>query len=169
MALRRQRVPVRWVLDDALELANPVLQPRRTRVDIRILPDELTFVVDPVRLAQAFANLLRNASMFSDVGAEVVVDVSARDGTVHIQVRDRGIGSSPGQLDQLSEPCARSSTPTGRPGPGLGLATAKSIVEMHGGSVALRRVGIGNGTEVIVGLPSGGDGDAVGSRRNAAT
>ncbi|MBI5513786.1 MAG: aminopeptidase, partial [Deltaproteobacteria bacterium] len=99
------------------------------RADVRLDLEPLTATVDPLRLRQVVANLLRNAAQASP-GA---VEVTARrdDQRLRLRVLDRGPGVAPELRGQLFEPFA-----TTRPGgSGLGLAVCQGIVRAHGGEL----------------------------------
>jgi two-component system CheB/CheR fusion protein len=70
-------------------------------------------------------------------------------------VKDTGIGIAPELIGQMFEPFAQGpqALDRGHGGLGLGLATVKALVELHGGHVTIRSEGIGHGTEAIVNLP----------------
>ena len=137
LELRRERVTLREVLDAALETTRPLLESQRQAVT-SVLPEEpVYFDGDPVRLAQVFANLLSNASKYSDAGADVRLTATLTHGTVVVEVLDEGIGIAPEMLPHVFEMFAQSSQAIGRlqGGLGIGLALVKGLVELHGGRV----------------------------------
>jgi signal transduction histidine kinase len=92
---------------------------------------------DPGRLQQATGNLLANALRFTPESGRVAVRVAGQVGTVAIQVQDSGPGLP---ADMLSELFPALETTSARPGArgdglGLGLAIARRIVELHGGTI----------------------------------
>ncbi len=102
------------------------------KVDI---PKDLPVNADPQRLKRVFFNLCRNSLEAMKDGGEF--SLSARkleDGGVEIRVADRGPGISQEIADRLWEPFATFGKPNGT---GLGLAICKSVVEGHGGTIAL--------------------------------
>jgi CheY-like chemotaxis protein/anti-sigma regulatory factor (Ser/Thr protein kinase) len=109
---------------------------------------------DDVRLAQAIANLLTNAAKFSDWGGRVAVSLESTDGIVVIKVRDWGRGVPPPDLERIFEPFVQSDVnDTWRGGLGIGLALARKLVDLHGGSIRASSEGSRRGTEFIVTLP----------------
>jgi len=110
---------------------------------------------DPARLAQVIGNLLHNAAKFSPARGVVTVVVGQAAAGAELRVRDTGVGISPEQLDRLFEPFAQVDQGLARTGGGLGLGLSlvKGLVEMHGGTVAGRSDGPGQGAEFVVTLP----------------
>jgi signal transduction histidine kinase len=93
---------------------------------------------DRVRLRQVLSNLIDNAVKYSDAGAAVGVDVSAQNGGIRVDVSDRGPGIPHDQQRLIFEKFGRVRSANTRPGTGLGLFIARSIVEAHGGSLEVR-------------------------------
>jgi two-component system phosphate regulon sensor histidine kinase PhoR len=94
---------------------------------------------DGTRLSQVIANLLNNAVKYSDDGTTVTVKVWAEPEQVAVSVRDQGFGIPQEHLEQLFERFYRVRSQQTRQieGTGLGLYIARSIVEQHGGQVAV--------------------------------
>jgi CheY-like chemotaxis protein len=115
---------------------------------------------DAFRLEQVFVNLLQNASKYSEPGSTIGIECAAHDGGddgLHavITVRDQGIGIPQSKLGaifdlfvQVDQSLARSLG-----GLGLGLTIARSLVELHGGTIRASSEGEGRGSEFTVDLP----------------
>jgi signal transduction histidine kinase len=122
------------------------------------LPKDPVYVsADPIRLAQIMGNLLQNAAQFTPRGGKVVLTLK-EDTTVdaaRIQVRDSGIGLEPGIRERLFLPFSQADNSLARTigGLGLGLALAKGLVDLHGGSIRAESAGLGLGTTFTVDLP----------------
>jgi PAS domain S-box-containing protein len=97
-------------------------------------------VVDGVRLRQVIQSLLSNAIKFTPAGGQVTVATHRHGFHRVIEVRDTGAGIVPGLLPSLFQV-------------GLGLSTAKQIIEMHGGSIEAHSAGPGTGATFTVMLP----------------
>jgi two-component system, chemotaxis family, CheB/CheR fusion protein len=111
---------------------------------------------DGTRLAQAVGNLLHNAAKFTPSGGRVVVSVTVREqGRVAVSVRDTGVGIDPAVLPRLFVPFTQGDATLDRTkgGLGLGLALVKGLVEEHGGTVAAKSEGPGQGAELTIVLP----------------
>jgi signal transduction histidine kinase len=90
-----------------------------------------------------------------------LISVNAeRVGTeVRVRVRDNGVGIAPEQIDRVFDMYAQgSANPRDRMGGlGIGLTVARRLIEMQGGSIAVRSEGIGRGTEFTIHLPRADD------------
>jgi CheY-like chemotaxis protein len=139
-----------------LEMARPLLEQRRQKLDLDVPPEGLLLNADPNRLAQVVSNLLTNAAKYSDPGSTVRV-TARRDGSwIRLCVRDEGVGLPPELLDRVFEIFFQQpqSIDRSKGGLGLGLAIVRSLIEMHGGRVSVRSEGLGKGSEFVVELPA---------------
>jgi two-component system cell cycle sensor histidine kinase PleC len=113
---------------------------------------------DRFSLERMLGNLVENAVRFTPAGGRIkVAAFSGADGVV-LEVTDTGIGMSPEKVSALSQPFAFSdaSLTRDREGAGLGLAIARTIVELSGGNLVVdSRPGLG--TTVAVSLPLHGE------------
>jgi len=105
-------------------------------------------------LKQIALNLLSNAVKFTPDGGTVSVRGRLRGGRVTIAISDNGIGIPKEALGKLGRPFEQveSQLTKRHQGSGLGLAIAKSLAELHGGTMRIRSV-LGRGTTVVVRLP----------------
>ncbi len=110
---------------------------------------------DPTRLVQILGNLLGNAYKFTLGGGRVAVTLRQEGPDAVLSVRDSGVGIAPGLRARVFEPFTQApqSLERTRGGLGLGLATVKGLVELHGGTVSLASEGEGRGSEFTVRLP----------------
>jgi two-component system CheB/CheR fusion protein len=139
----------------AVEAIRPSANSRGLNLEARI--DESVGIVraDPERLQQVVWNLLSNAVKFTPSGGQVVVELTRRDDRVEIAVRDSGIGIRPEFLPHVFERFRQAEVVTSRQhtGLGLGLAIARQLVELHGGSITAHSEGEGRGATFTVLLP----------------
>lgn len=152
---------VREVAQDAAETT--ARHAIHVRTDLDSLPGEW----DPARLERAIANLVANAIKYSPNGGDIVVEVDRLDeaegASAVVQVRDPGVGIPADELPRVFEPFYRgASVATVVQGTGVGLASARQIVEEHGGSIAAESR-VGAGSTFTVRLPIT-DREAAGSR-----
>jgi signal transduction histidine kinase len=153
--LRRRPVEISEVIAQAVELASPAMEERAHRLTVDVPSNGMVVHGDPARLAQVFSNLLNNAAKYTPHGGAIHVAVHTHDSMVVTSVRDTGIGIDPKLLAQVFELFvqARQGIDRAAGGLGLGLAIAKTLVELHGGTIAARSEGRGRGAELIVTLP----------------
>jgi signal transduction histidine kinase len=107
---------------------------------------------DRERLRQVLQNLVDNAVKYSPEDAEVIVSAVASDGSVRVQVTDAGPGIPPEDRRLIFEKFGRSASGAAKPGTGLGLFIARSIVEAHGGTIDVASAS-GHGATFVVELP----------------
>ncbi|MEO1293534.1 MAG: ATP-binding protein, partial [Pseudomonadota bacterium] len=114
-----------------------------------------TMVLDERRLKQVILNLISNAVKFTPPGGTITVSAALYDERgVCISVRDTGIGMTEAEIPRALSKFGQIDGELSRQhdGTGLGLPIAKSLIEMHGGSLEIRSKK-GKGTEVQVWLP----------------
>jgi signal transduction histidine kinase/uncharacterized protein (UPF0333 family) len=121
------------------------------------LPDG-TLVVrhDPPRIGQVVSNLVGNALKFTPRGGSVTVKLAPhRQGGARIQVIDTGVGIDAAELPHIFDRFYRGAraSEARSSGSGLGLAIVRSIVEMHGGRIAVESR-VGSGSTFTVTLPA---------------
>jgi len=135
-ALTRERVGLAAFVEQAVGEA--ALSGRDVRLAADVAPPDLAVKADPARLHQVLANLLDNASRHSPPGGLVTVSARASGGGVRLSVCDQGPGIPAADRDRAFERFSRlSAGPSSRDGGGgLGLAIAREVVELHGGSLS---------------------------------
>ena len=107
------------------------------------------------RLAQVLGNLLNNASKFTPAGGRIDLIAEMQGGEVVVTVRDTGIGIAPEVQSVVFDLFTQVDTSRNlsKGGLGIGLALAKRLTEMHGGTIAVRSEGLGRGSEFVLHLP----------------
>ena len=153
--LRKTRIELAEVAARAIEMASPMLEKKQQRLSVDIPARGCIVDVDPSRLAQVLANLLTNASKYSDANTQIVFTAGREDGHVRISVCDHGIGISAEMLPVVFDLFVqnRQSIARSQGGLGLGLAIVRSLVALHGGTVTAHSQGEGKGSEFAVQLP----------------
>ncbi len=153
--LRLEPVNLVPLLERAVEDARPLFQ-RKNHQLIVTLPSEPTWVeADQIRLRQVFDNLLTNAAKYTDEGGRIELLVKAVDGLVSVCLADNGLGLSPEMQTRAFDLFVQDprSIDRSQGGLGIGLALAKHLVDMHGGTIEARSAGLGQGSEFEVRLP----------------
>ena len=155
LSLHTEMVALGDVVARAVESAGRTFAARRHRLTVSLPPVPVYLEADPQRLEQVLSNLLGNAAKFTDPGGHVWLSVAAEAGQAVLRVRDNGRGIArnllPRVFDLFQQIPGRAAHKTG--GLGIGLALVKSLVELHGGSVAAHSDGLGTGSEFVVRIP----------------
>ena len=152
--LRRQCLDVSDVMRRACDDHRGVLH--ELGLQLRVEASDPVWVDgDDTRISQVIGNLLHNAAKFSAAGGTVVASAGVVDGQAQIRVRDDGRGIPAEFLPRIFEPFVQGDGDLARNkgGLGLGLALARGLVELHGGSVRAHSDGAGRGSEFVVNLP----------------
>jgi signal transduction histidine kinase len=110
---------------------------------------------DPDRLQQIVNNLMSNAIKFTPKGGNISVRLQREDSSAVITVADTGIGISPEFLPRIFDQFTQSDPASTRRygGLGIGLALARKLIELHGGTIRAESKGEGKGATFIVTLP----------------
>jgi signal transduction histidine kinase len=153
--LREQPLLLSAVIERAIESARPLIDERGHRVVLDLPTEPVTFLADPARLGQVFANLLNNAAKYTDVGGRIWLRARVEGNEIVVGVKDDGPGLTKDLRKHAFElfvqgPQTRSRA---RGGLGIGLTLVRRLVELHGGTVEALSEGPGRGTEFVVRLP----------------
>src|SRR5206468_7550220 len=153
--LRIVDTDVAAVVDAAVEVVQPAATAKRLRLTIEIGERPAMTSGDAGRLQQVVWNLLSNAVKFTPPEGHIHVRLR-RDNGYRLSVTDTGAGIEPGFLPIVFEPFRQIDGTSSREygGLGLGLAIAKQLVELHGGTIEARSHGRGSGSTFEVYLPS---------------
>jgi PAS domain S-box-containing protein len=118
-------------------------------------PVPVSIVGDPDRLQQVVWNLMSNALKFTPPGGRVTVAVGTDGDSAELRVTDTGMGIPPAFLPYVFDKFRQADASFTRQhgGLGLGLAIARHLVELHGGSIEARNEGEGSGATFVVRLP----------------
>jgi two-component system sensor histidine kinase KdpD len=151
--IKREWVPIEEIVGAALERLSPQLTGRELRTE---LPPELPLVAaDPMLLELLVLNLVENAAKYAPAGSPIEIRARAQGGNLALEVADRGPGFPPGAEVRAFEKFYRGAH-AGIPGAGLGLAIARAIAQLHGGSlVAENRAGGGAVLRLLLPLDAG--------------
>ncbi len=136
LTLETERLHLSRMLEQLASEFHPILAERELRWSLNIAPD-IMLVGDADKLARAFDNLIRNAVNYSYAGTEISFYAQTEADMVKIMIKNSGKTIPPDKLTHIFEQFYRAdaarSSATG--GAGLGLAIAKEIVELHGGTI----------------------------------
>jgi signal transduction histidine kinase len=150
--LKTSTVKVRDVIEAAAHGLRERLKQSSVDLQISVSPDVDTLVADGRRVTQILYNLLSNAISSSPQGETVVLNCSRDHSRLAFTVEDKGCGIPSEYQPFVFDRFESRTLGSRRRGAGLGLALVKSLVELHGGTVALASEP-GRGTWVRVLLP----------------
>lgn len=153
--LHRERLELGEVVRRTIDDYRRSFEERRIRLEARFGSELLWVDGDRTRLTQVLGNILGNAVRFTPRDGEVDVLIRRRGEQVEIAVRDTGAGIAPDLRDRLFQPFTQGPQDADRThgGLGLGLWMAKSLIELHGGSVLVSSEGAGRGATFTIRLP----------------
>ena len=155
LALRKARAELVAVLEAAIETARPQLEARRHRLDLRLPRTPVHFEADALRISQVVANLLTNAAKYTPPNGRITLAAQVQGGAVLVEVSDNGIGITPQSQQDIFEMFTRLNEPGQDTvgGLGIGLALARGLMELHGGTIEVYSAGRGQGSRFTVRLP----------------
>jgi PAS domain S-box-containing protein len=143
------------VLANAVDVAAPLLEQKRHKLEIDVPKGGLLVDVDAERMTQVFGNILNNAAKYTDKGGTISISARSEVDKVVVTVEDSGIGISSQLLPKVFELFTQAEQGIDRSqgGLGIGLAVAKRLILGHGGEIFAESEGIGRGSRFTVRLP----------------
>ena len=152
----RAEVDFGLVLLQAVDASRPACEACGQTLTLSASPEIIRVVGDAGRLTQVFTNLLGNASKYSASGGRISVSLERQGSDAVVRVVDDGIGIPSMWLKRIFERFVQvaSSGKGAEGGLGIGLALARQIVELHGGTVSAHSEGPGRGSQFTVRLPA---------------
>ncbi|GAP95491.1 PAS domain-containing protein [Leptolyngbya sp. NIES-2104] len=155
LSLNREAANVATVISSATETIRLAAEAKQIAVTLKCDRDDYFVFGDAGRLQQVFWNLLSNAVKFTPEQGEVTIDLAQVGHQIQVQITDTGKGVRSEFLPYLFEYFRQEDSSTTRKfgGLGLGLAIARQIVELHGGTIAAESGGEGQGATFTVRLP----------------
>ncbi len=165
LALRQERIELKAVVRHAVETSEPLIRESGHALDLTLPAGDLWVQGDAARLAQVLSNLLNNASRYTDSGGRIGVALEVAAERVRVSVQDSGMGFAAERAAELFEMFVRGERSQGL---GIGLALARRLVEMHGGTLEGHSAGPGQGATFTIALPLGAPVEAAAPQRVAA-
>jgi PAS domain S-box-containing protein len=154
--LRKELLRLSDVVARSVETARPLINARHQVLEVEQPPQALHVQGDATRLSQVLQNLLVNAAKFTPEGGRITLRVYPMDSFVNISVTDTGRGIAADHLQQIFQLFMQTDSGTNagsESGLGIGLTLARSLAEMHGGSLEATSPGLGQGSTFTVRLP----------------
>ncbi|MGZ6557867.1 MAG: ATP-binding protein [Actinomycetota bacterium] len=126
---------------------------KRIKMVTDIDADTPSALIDPARMRQVLFNIVSNAIKFTPEGGQITIDVVNLEQSVTVSITDTGPGLAPDEIDRIFRPYERGDAVSDEEGAGLGLALARSLVELQGGRIWVKSVP-GQGCTFSVLVPS---------------
>lgn len=146
--LQLETVDLNELVSDMIDFYSPQAHSHSLTVRQSLSDGALTCRVDAGALKQVLLNLFINAQQAMDSGGDLMIRTACRGGQAILQINDTGRGIAPERLATLFRPYQSSRSS----GMGLGLATAKKIIEAHNGDISVHSE-LGKGTSFTIELP----------------
>ncbi|AET68013.1 histidine kinase,Response regulator receiver domain protein,histidine kinase [Desulfosporosinus orientis DSM 765] len=154
---KKQRIELNDLVSGIVRDKSPLFSDKGVALEVDTFSKSIYLQADPSRLTQVLGNLLHNALKFTDEGGNTQVRITEDEDTneVIVEIQDDGCGIKPELLPDLFKPFTQANAALERNGGGLGLglAIAKGIIGLHGGSVSASSEGLGKGSLFTVRLP----------------
>jgi PAS domain S-box-containing protein len=152
--LQRQPLQLGDIVAQAVEVVEPLVRERRQHLSVTS-HQFMRLNADPARLVQCIANVLANASKYTDTGGTIRLETRGEDGQATVTVSDNGSGIAKDLLPKVFDLFVQGDRTLDRAqgGLGIGLSVVKRLVEMHGGKVTATSEGPGRGSTFVIRLP----------------
>ena len=153
MALETGRVEVCDMLESIITLTRERARNQNLALTLDCAADVGAIEADERRLKQALFNLISNAIKFTPGGGSIRLEARREDRDLILAVADTGVGIPEADHERVFDKFERGNPQARESGAGLGLSLVKSLIELHGGSVAIDSAP-GSGTTILCRLPA---------------
>jgi two-component system, OmpR family, sensor histidine kinase BaeS len=137
--LRQETLRVVDLLERVADSYRNQAEAQSIRLEVQAHANLAEIALDPARMEQVLGNLVSNALRYTPEGGEIWLNGRQAEGGVILEVVDNGSGISPEIVPHIFERSFRGDSSRSGDESGLGLAIAKSIVELHGGEIGVRK------------------------------
>jgi len=153
--LRLQQLDLREVARTAVEAVQSAMAEPQHSLATMLSDLPVLVEADADRIQQVMINLLNNAARYTPSGGRISLSVAGEGEEGVVRVQDTGAGIPADQLAEIFELFTQvhPDNVASRAGMGIGLALARELVTLHGGTIQARSDGVGKGSEFIVRLP----------------
>ena len=154
IALDRVEIDACALVREVVEDQRQTALDRSQQIELSCAPDGLTIVADGSRLRRALGNLVGNALKFAPERTAIAVHAARSGGSFSVSVTDNGPGVESEERERIFEKFSRGRRAASMPGAGLGLSIARSLAELHGGSIRYEDAP-GGGATFVLSVPVG--------------
>jgi PAS domain S-box-containing protein len=156
LSLSLELVDTHELMQSVITMFRSEINAKQLNISVNLNATRHYVKADSARLQQIFANILNNATKFTERRGHIsIASADGPQGRVMLTFKDDGIGMTPEVLGRLFQPFEQGSDITNRYGGlGLGMAISKALVEIHAGEISAASEGQGRGSTFSVNLPS---------------
>ncbi|WP_318263467.1 HAMP domain-containing sensor histidine kinase [Francisella-like endosymbiont] len=131
--LIKKRLDIKNIIDDAIELYEPIFEQKNIQLQTNILPRNLN--IDKNLIFQSITNIFDNCYKYSDHNTEISITTKIQPSKYIIEIADQGIGINNENTDKIFERFFREEKSRSQTGNGLGLSLVKKIIQLHDGNI----------------------------------
>jgi signal transduction histidine kinase/ActR/RegA family two-component response regulator len=155
VTLQRHRVALDVLIDSAVETSRPLINAANHQFTVSVPGGVVYLDVDATRVVQIISNLLNNAAKYTSNGGRLDLVAEVIGDEVLIRIIDTGIGIAPEMLPRIFELFSQVDRAAERSqsGLGVGLALARHLAQLHGGSIDVASAGANRGSVFTLRLP----------------
>ena len=156
LTLRVERLELAVVVRNAIEIAQPVIEAAGHELVVSVPDEKVLLDGDLTRLAQVFSNVLINSAKYTPANGSISLRALREGDQIAVRVKDTGIGIAEEHLGRIFKMFGQVESALNRAqgGQGIGLALARGLVELHGGTIRASSEGLGKGSEFEIRLPA---------------
>jgi signal transduction histidine kinase len=153
--LQRETLLLSDVIDHAMEMVAPLWRAKQHEISMASSLEPVYVRGDLARLVQSFGNVMTNAAKYTQAGGTISIHIGSSNDSVKVEISDTGAGISAEFMPRIFDLFAQADRTLDRAqgGLGIGLSVVKKLVEMHGGLISARCVGLGRGSTFVFFLP----------------
>jgi signal transduction histidine kinase len=155
LELRKERIDLATAIHQAVEAVESMLSERDQQLSVKVPGTPMLVDADLSRLVQIIANLLNNASKYTQPAGQIWLTADRHNNEAVVRVRDNGVGIPAEMVNRVFDLFTQveGSQQYASGGMGIGLTLVQRLVEQHGGAVRCESAGSGQGSEFTVRLP----------------
>ena len=155
LELHRNTADIHSLIQHTEQMVRSDAHAKGVALHLKLEARDHMLIGDAARLHQVLWNMLKNAIKFTPAGGEVIVrTTNSADNRIRVEVCDTGVGIDPTFLPSIFQPFSQGDRQSAgaTSGLGLGMSIAKTVVELHGGSISAHSDGLGQGSTFAVEL-----------------
>ena len=156
LAVQMQKVEISRMLEEAVAKVQPLMTKKNIEFETNFSAKLPELPLDKDKFETCLVNLLGNAAKYTPEGGSVMFNARVAEGQLLVDVQDSGIGIAEGELDKVFEKFFRSDDERvhDETGTGLGLAFAKEVIVLHGGTLTVTSQ-LDHGSTFTIAIPVG--------------